>query len=204
MMTSSQNGSGRNDSGAKASDDLLVAQAQRELPYNTTAFEALVRRHEPLVFEACIRYLGNEQDAQEVSQDIFMRVFHGLGKFEGRASFRSWLFRIARNECASRYRRWKQWDERRAAIRNQLIDDGLTSVPAPAFHEGWTGPVGETLSRLSEQDREILILRHIAELALQEIADTLDIGLSATKMRLYRAEERFRTEYEEALRPPAV
>ncbi len=203
-MTGIENGAEGSHSGAAPSDDQLVAQAKAEHPYDTRSFETLVRRYEPRVFEACMRYLGNEQDAQEVSQDIFMRVFHGLGTFEGRASYRTWLFRIARNECASRYRKRKLGEARRDAIRAHFIDEGPRAVRAPPSREGWTGPVGETLSRLSQEDREVLILRHIAELALQEIADALEIGLSATKMRLYRAEERFRTEYEATLRPQAV
>ncbi len=184
--------------GHEQSDDQLVARARRELPYNTRAFEILARRYEPKVFEACVRYLGSDQDAQEVSQDVFMRVFHGLRRFEGRSTFRTWLYRIVRNECATRYRKRKLRRERMDAVRVRLSAEEPRSVPALEIELGWTGPVGTALERLSEQDREVLILRHVGELALQEIADTLDVGLSATKMRLYRAEERFRIEYGDA------
>jgi RNA polymerase sigma-70 factor (ECF subfamily) len=186
------------------SDEQLVAQAQAELPYNTSSFEALVRAHEPRVFEACARYLGNEQDAEEVSQDIFVRVFHGLPEFEGRASFRTWLFSVVRNECASRYRKRKRADEQRAAISAQMLEERDTAVLALEPQQEWTGPVGEAVGRLSEQDREVLILRHVGELSFQEIAKALGLGLSATKMRLYRAEERFRLEYDQAARSRAV
>lgn len=182
------------------SDEQLVAQAQVELPYNTRSFEALARRHEPRVFEACVRYLGNELDAEEVSQDVFMRVFHGLPQFEGRASFRTWLFRITRNECASRYRKRKRAEERRAAIHLHALAERDTTVPPSETERGWTGPVGEAVAQLSEEDREVLILRHIGELSFQEVAESLEIRLSAAKMRLYRAEERFRTAYEDTAR----
>jgi RNA polymerase sigma-70 factor (ECF subfamily) len=188
----------------RISDEQLVAQAQAELPYNTNSFEALVRRHEPRVYEACVRYLGHEQDAEEVSQDIFVRVFHGLPKFERRASFRTWLFSVVRNECASRYRKRKRAEEQRAAISAQMLEERDTAVLALEPQQEWTGPVGETIGRLSEQDREVLVLRHVGQLSFQEIAAALGLGLSATKMRLYRAEERFRLEYDQAARSRAV
>ncbi len=178
------------------SDDELVARAKSELPYNARAFEIIVRRYEPKVLEACVRYLGSDQDAEEVSQDVFLRVFHGLKRFEGRATFRTWLYRIVRNECATRYRKRKRTAERQDVVRHHLLTESPRSTPAPRIDEGWTGPVGVVLKRLSEQDREILILRHIGALEFQEIAEALEIGLSATKMRLYRAEERFQAAYE--------
>jgi RNA polymerase sigma-70 factor (ECF subfamily) len=85
-----------------------------------------------------------------------------------------------------------------------MLEERDTAVLALEPQQEWTGPVGEAVGRLSEQDREVLILRHVGELSFQEIAKALGLGLSATKMRLYRAEERFRLEYDQAARSRAV
>ena len=71
------------------SDEQLVEACRRELPYNTTSFEILLHRHEAQVYRTCRHYLGSAEDAEEVSQDIFLRIFHGLEKFEGAASVRT-------------------------------------------------------------------------------------------------------------------
>ncbi len=184
---------------AEPSDAALVDRARRELPYNTTSYERLVRRYEPFVYRTCLSYLRSEQDAEEVSQDVFLKVFHALPKFEGRSAFRTWLYRIVRNECASQHRRRKRIERRREAVEHYLSTEGPALwTPAEAGEDALSGPMGEGLGQLSEQDREMLILRHIAGLAIQEIAETLAIGLSAAKMRLYRAEERLRDAYRTA------
>jgi RNA polymerase sigma-70 factor (ECF subfamily) len=138
--------------------------------------------------------LGNEADAEEVTQDAFMKVFHGIEKFEGKSTFRTWLFRIVNNECASRYRRRKRREEGRRAY---LVDDDRRRSTEPPEVEGGGlgGPIGAAMATLTESDREVLLLRHLADLPIQEIADAVGIGLSAAKMRLYRAEERLREAY---------
>jgi RNA polymerase sigma-70 factor (ECF subfamily) len=78
-------------------DTQFVRMCQAELPYVTDVFEALVHRYESLVFHSCRHALGNPADAEEAIQDIFVRIFHALPRFEGRASFRTWLFRIVHN-----------------------------------------------------------------------------------------------------------
>lgn len=173
------------------SDEQLAARCRAELPYRTAAFEQLVRRYEPVVYRTCQQYLGNDHDAEEVSQDVFLKVFHGLPRFEGRSALRTWLFRIVQNECATRYR---QRQSRRRMLEQFQASHAAEPRPAtgaPAPRE-LTGLVGQVMDRLSDTDRTVLVLRHVAELPLQDVADALDISLSAAKMRLYRAEERFR------------
>jgi RNA polymerase sigma factor (sigma-70 family) len=85
----------------------------------------------------------------------------------------------------------------------QVVQDEVSAEyePQPEQFDEVTGRIGDELERLAAEDRHILILRHVAELSFQELADSLGIGLSAAKMRLYRAEQRLRVLYEE---PPEV
>jgi len=180
-------------------DQQLVAQCKQHLPYDTTAFELLLRRYEPVVFRTCQRYLRNDQDAEEACQDAFLRVFHSLPNFAERSAFRTWLFRIVSNACstvwAKRKRRREQSAAYAVAMRYEVAAD--YEPQAGDFNEV-TGVVGDGLDALSVEDRQILILRHVSELSFEEIAGTLDVGLSAAKMRLYRAEQRLRIAYEAA------
>ncbi len=184
-------------------DAELIERCRREIPYVTGAFSELVTRYEAIVYHTCLRYLGNEADAEEVTQDAFMKVFHGLEKFEGKSTFRTWLFRIVNNECASRYRRRKRREEGRRAY--QVGDEQVRVTEPPDVEEGGLGgPIGAAMAALTESDRQVLVLRHVADLPIQEIADAVGIGLSAAKMRLYRAEERLREAYGRASDRPDV
>ena len=86
-------------------DTELVQRAQRELPYGMRAYEELVRRHEGTLYAVCLRLVGNRQDAEDVSQDVMLKVYAKIGRFEGRSSFKTWLLRIATNACTDRLKK---------------------------------------------------------------------------------------------------
>lgn len=178
------------------SDEQLISQIGVEHPYGTTAFEQLLRRYEPMVYRTCLRYLGNAQDAEEATQDAFLRVFHGASKFSGKSKFKTWLYRIVANVCATRYQKIKKRSERQATYKQHFIDNLDDGVPASSSPGNQLdGPIADALEKLSEKDREVISLRHVSDLTVPEIADVLDVKLSAAKMRLSRAEERFRDQY---------
>ena len=175
------------------SDDALVSRCQAELPYDTRAFTELLRRYEPSVFRTCCQYLGNEQDAEEVSQEVMLRVFRKIKQYEGRSSFQTWLYRVTANLCATRYAKL----EGAQRLRREYVDDRLVREFADTEARSGVAPemeglVGAVFERLEPAERQALVLRHVSGLSFQEIADALEIGLSAAKMRVYRAEEHFR------------
>ncbi|MDH3671369.1 MAG: sigma-70 family RNA polymerase sigma factor [Gammaproteobacteria bacterium] len=166
------------------SDGTLVKRAQRELPYATEAFERLMQRYNVVIYRTCRRLLADHSDAEDATQEIMLRVFHGLAGFEARAKFKTWLFRIVYNVCHTRWQhRARETEFLRAyeqVVATQVSDD------ANRFE------VDHLLQQLSDIEREIVTLRFIAGLSLREIADILDVTLSAAKMRLYRAIEKLR------------
>jgi RNA polymerase sigma-70 factor (ECF subfamily) len=178
-------------------DAELVVRCQSELPYVTESFEMLVRRYEPLVYHACRHYLGRIEEAEEAAQDVLLRVFHGLKRFELRASLRTWIFRIAMNVCATRFKKLRSERERFERVARDRgegkVSETAPSAPAQgAGAEDMGGPVGAALSRLSEEDRKVLVLRHSLELSLKELAELLELKISTAQMRLYRAQDRFK------------
>lgn len=180
------------------SDSELVRRCRTELPYNTAAFEALVSRYETRVFRTCRHYLGSDADAEEVTQDVFLRVFRGLHSFAEKASFSTWLFRIVHNECATRYSKIKRRAEGREEYRRHRMSEPPLAQPEPSQASALGDRVQETLSGLPDDDRQVLVLRYVGDLSLKEVARAMGIKLSAAKMRLYRAQQRFRERHEES------
>ena len=121
-------------------DDELVARCQEELPYRTDAFEQLLQRYEPVVFNTCRRYLRSIEDAEEASQDALLRVFHALHKFRREASFKSWLFRIVSNVCATHYARLKVGRERLPRDTGATVEE--VAVQPQAEYLEISGPLG--------------------------------------------------------------
>ena len=141
-----------------------------------------MRRYDKLMFSICLRLVGNRQDAEDITQDVMLKLFSKLSSFEGRSSYKTWMVRVTRNAC-------KDWLKKRALTRQHT--ETLANEPReqPTIEYKEDRLIG-LLKELSPVDREILTLRFVADLSLAEIAETADLGLSATKMRLYRAIER--------------
>ncbi len=187
------------------SDEQLIADIRTEHPYATRAFEQFLQRYEPMVYRTCLRYLGNPQEAEEATQDAFLRVYHGARGFSGRSTVKTWLYRIVANVCATRYQKLRKQSMRQEAYRQSMIESynptnpQTADQPSPATNPAdlVEGPVAEALTLLAEKDKQIILLRHVSELSVPEVSEVLQIKLSAAKMRLSRAEQRLREVYEE-------
>ena len=141
-----------------------------------------MRRHDKLMFSVCLRLVGNRQDAEDITQDVMLKLFSRLNSFEGRSSFKTWMVRVTRNAC-------KDWLKKKA-ISKQYSEALANEPQEQSTIEYQEDRLIGLLKDLSPTDREILTLRFVADLNLQEIAETTDLSLSATKMRLYRAIDR--------------
>ena len=174
---------------ADLSDEALVERAQVELLHSTVAYEELMRRYQRTVFNVCARYLGNERDADDVCQEVMLKVLHGLKQFEGKAKFKTWLYSITYNECITQYRKDKRKKRLFEALSLDPQEEAITgSEPLASEHAS----LDRILVYVNPVDREILVLRFVAELEFQEIAQIMHLGLSATKMRYKRALEKLR------------
>lgn len=173
---------------ADLSDEELAARAAVELFHTTLAYEELMRRYQRTVFNVCARYLGNERDADDVCQEVMLKVLHGLKSFEGKAKFKTWLYSITYNECITQYRK----EKRKKRLFDALSLESLEEAQEPQEPLASRGGLDRWLVHVNPVDREILVLRFVAELEFQEIADIMRMGLSATKMRYKRALEKLR------------
>lgn len=171
----------------------VLARARRG---DGEAFRALVERHGRAAFRLAFRMTGNEQDAEDVVQESFLRAYRELGRFESRANFGTWLHRIVAN-CSVDLMRARQ--ARRDMSRAESLDEA-----APLAAGDQAGPerlarsaeiesrVQEALDRLSPLERTAFTLRHYEGRSTDEIARTLGLGRSAAKHSVFRAVKKLR------------
>ena len=176
-------------------DEELVERARVELFHITRAYEELMRRYQRTLFNVCARYLGNDRDADDVCQEVMLKVLYGLKTFEGKSKFKTWLYSITYNECITQYRKERRKRRLLDALSLDPIEEA-SAEKAPKLEE--KGGLDRWLVHVNPIDREILVLRFVAELEFQEIADIMHMGLSATKMRYKRALDKLRQNFSDS------
>ena len=176
----------------EASDDELLEIARGGERHSLRAYEVLVRRHQGRVLRLATYLLSSDADAQDITQEVFLRAHDNLARLEQGASFSAWTRVVATRLCFNLRR-----DRATRASNEQAdVEERSTSPSSARTAVEWT------LAQLPYPYREVLILRFVEELSLEEIADTLDIGLSAAKMRLSRARQNFFEVYEREHKTP--
>jgi RNA polymerase sigma-70 factor (ECF subfamily) len=166
-----------------AADAVLV---RRTLRGDLVAFESLVERHRDVVFRVAARIVGRD-NADDVSQDAFLRAFHRLGRFRGDASFRAWLLQITHNAAVDHLSR-----HRPEPVDTADGDDGpeheVARLPAERLESRERiARLESKLRGLSPEGRVALVLRDIEGLSYDEIASITGAPLGTVKVRLFRA-----------------
>ncbi len=178
-------------SGAAGDEVRLIARALRGDQDGRRAFEILLARHRRWIVRRCRRWVGNRADAEDVAQEVLLRVCSGLHGLDHHARFRGWLARIVDNQCKTHLAR-RRWI---TVEHIERLVDLHDSVSPPESREGECQQVRLALERLPAEASHVLYLRFFQEQSLEQIARRLDISLSAAKMRLYRAQDRFAAGY---------
>ena len=180
-------------------DDTLVRQSQAELPYNASSYEELVKRYQQPVYAMCRRYLTIDSDAEDATQEVFMKVFHTLPNFEFRSTFKTWLFSIAINHCKTlltKTQRFNQFHEYGDDESAESYEDEGSNTAVNAEDDDERNCVQGVIGKMKEDERDVILLRFTSELSIEEIATVLDKKLSATKMAFYRTLEKFKQLHE--------
>jgi RNA polymerase sigma-70 factor (ECF subfamily) len=162
---------------------------ERCLGGDELAWEALVRQHQGRICSIAYGYVGEQDEANDLAQDIFVRVYQRLHTCTEAEKFQSWLIRIARNACIDHLRRRKA-----RPPRQDIPADEMTTLAGggPTPEETWISNsqqklVHRALQHLSEINREIIVLKDIQGLPLEEISGMLDLPLGTVKSRSSRA-----------------
>ena len=189
---------------AALDDHALVAKIQAG---EKQAFATLVSRWQDKVYTQCYRQLGHEDLAQEAAQEIFIKLYKGLGSFQFQAKFSTWLFRIILNHCANirdyHFRRKKDFHESLEGNNPEnprQIQGQMAHPDQEMERKEQQELIQKSLQQLPEEQREILILREIQGLSYEEIAAVLRLNIGTVKSRVHRARNALRPILKEALR----
>ena len=167
------------------------------------AWEALVRKYSSKAYHIAYGVLSNRDDAEEVAQDAFVRIYRALDRFRGDSEFSTWMYRIVVNQARNKYR----WNKRRGAQLHISINkemehgDSNLTMDLPDHHSPpdkaavlgeWDGEIQQALAELPEVNREALVLRIAHNMAYEQIAEILDCKVGTVKSRIARAREELR------------
>ena len=175
-----------------------AAQVAETLAGNQEAFRPLVERYSQRLFRLAYRVSGNENDAEELVQETFLRAYRNLSRFESRANFGTWLYRICMNCSLDQARK------RQRVADVQELDDPDGSFSADDLKNSSPSPERVLLSAelrshleaamrdLTPTERAAFSLRHYEGLSIEEIGSILNIGISATKNTVFRGVQKLR------------
>ena len=171
------------------SPDAIETLIQRCLNGDQIAWDEIVRRHWRKVFNVAYKFVGKHDEAEDLTQDIFLKVFKSLDTFDRRANFQTWLISVSRNLCIDHYRSVRKERETidRTLDANELSPVSHEASPAAALEQrDRVLLLREAMSALPKTLRTAVLMRDIQELSYQEIADTLDLPEGTVKSRINR------------------
>ncbi len=169
---------------------------------DTNAYAKLVDRYKDLVYTLAIRMLKNREEAEEIAQDTFIKVFKSLDKFKGDSKFSTWIYRVAYNTCLDAIKKNKKHQNDVAIDEytfNKLdtIDNALENI----IKEERSVLIKNCISKLPEESSVILTLFYFEELSLEEISKVINIEANTVKVKLFRARKKLAVILEEYLQP---
>jgi RNA polymerase sigma-70 factor (ECF subfamily) len=176
-------------------DQALVAEARSGDP---EAFRALVERHSRALFRLAFRMTGNESDAEDVVQETFLRAYRQLCRFDERASFGTWLYRIATNCALDLVRSRNRRNEQQQMADNEAGDPVLSlrsEAPTPdrlALSGEVRERMSEAMGELSPAERMAFVLRHFEGMGIEEVGRALGCQPGAAKHSIFRAVQKLR------------
>ena len=174
-------------------------QIERCLRGEEKAFEELLDKYKKPVFSICLRMVRNHDDAEDLAQEVFIRTFSVLDRYDPAYPFSSWLYRITSNLCIDHIRRRRDGmlsldqpvQGKDGEMSRQMPDDGVKpdrDIESKEMME----VLEEAIHTLPEHYRVIVILRHQEQLSYEEISDNLGIPLGTVKARIHRARNMIR------------
>lgn len=173
-----------------AAEEALIDRVKR---HDLEAFGKIVDAYQSRIFGFVRRMLKNEEEAQDVSQEVFIRAYQALHRFDGRSSLRTWLFRIAANLCIDRARKSDRQGQTVSLTVGEEGDDQMElsdsrwSPEEIILNDELVFIVETSIEAMSEKLRSVLILHDREGLAYEEIADVLNVPVGTVKSRLFLA-----------------
>ena len=163
------------------------------LKNDTLLFEILYDRYDKLVYNKCRGFSRSDDEAQDLTQDIFLKLFVKLSSFKGKSKFSTWLYSFTYNHCVNYVNRsTAKKIEKQSVDAENLKDEYYDSQEEVDvdIQNLKIEKLKEALEKISPEEKMILLLKYLDSLSIKDLAGVLDIGESAVKMRLKRAKEK--------------
>jgi len=167
---------------AALSEPALVEAA---LTNTAGAFDLIVERHRRQVYQLCYRFVGNHEDASDLSQEVFLRAFRGLKNFKGQATLGTWLYRIGVNVCLNRVSVKRPASE--PIDEAAFVDERSETASDRVLRDERAVAVRRAVAQLPDKQRTTLVLRMFHEMSHQEIAESLGTTVGAVKANVFHA-----------------
>ena len=174
---------------------------QRVQEGDYAAFRQIMEKHQEKIYYLAYDMTGNQQDAEDLSQEVFIKAYHSLKKFRGEAKLSSWLYRIAVNTCIDKIRKKKEvpvliTDEQEDNdwYPTQYLVDNSADPEDIAESGIMQQNIHVALQKLSPREKSVFVLRHYNELQLKEISDILNLSIGTVKSLIFRAVKKLQNE----------
>jgi RNA polymerase sigma-70 factor (ECF subfamily) len=173
-------------------DDELITRIRNG---DTTGFDELINRYKEMAYYLALDILGDHEDAEDISQQAFIKAFRGIRRFKGKATFKTWFTKILMNLCRSHLRRRSLISRFVDSRKDEEIEDERWEVdPVEVTMElELSRSITRAIDSLSGRQREIFILKHLHGLKIREIAEILGCRESTIKVQLFRAIRNLKT-----------
>jgi len=179
-------------------DEELLENARQAPEGDYRAFEQLVRRYQKKVITNCRYLTRNAAYAEDLAQEVFVKIFFSMGGFEGRSSVRTWVQRVKVNHCLNYIKKqsgkaFLDPEDERVMNARELVREPVAEKDM--MNQDERRRIAIVLDAMSDSLRVPLLMRDMDQLSYQEVAEALGVGLSAVKMRIKRGREEFRRRY---------
>ena len=178
-----------------------AALVQRCAAGDEAACADLVSEHQRMVIQLAMNLLGDRDEALDLSQEVFLRVFRTIHRFRGQSSLRTWIYRIAVNQARNRHRFWRRRRradqvslEQHVAAHGDLMSTGEPAPDRVLAQKELAVRVHDALDKLPFDQRTVIVLREIDGLSYEEIGYSLGVAVGTVKSRLTRARQALRLE----------
>jgi len=168
-------------------EDLIIQAANGDMP----AFEHIYNAFSGFVYNVAFRVSGNRENAEEITQDVFMKIYRNLGRFQFRSSFKTWIYRITANTAINLVKQ-RAGEESKKVEYNDAVQrkDAIGAAGRTGDEGRKRALLAALLGVLNPNQRACVVLRSVEGLSYEEIADTLKVNINTVRTRLKRAREK--------------
>lgn len=185
-----------NEDEALNSDHSLIEKIRNG---ETSSYRILVNRYSPMVFHIVRRYEKDEQEVAELAQQIFVKVYEKLNRYDGKSAWSTWLYRVAMNHCLDHVKNIRRGNQRISELGEEVVESALKDERTP-FHNlelsEWRVLIDDAIEKLSADYSEPFLWKYRDGLSYKAMSEQTGMSVSALKVRVHRARKELKSELE--------